>query len=178
NQNSVLNIGSPTKFYLDGYTSAQQVVLSGTFNDWSPHEIPMTKTTTGWEINYVLPSGNYEYKFVVDGKWITDPNNSLTTGSGDYVNSFVSVNPNWTFELDHLPHMKHVEVSGNFNGWSLEGYPLQRKGDQWVGEIYLPTGKCLYKFLVNDEWMVDPKNDLYENNEFGTRNSIVWISIQ
>ncbi|NQX93222.1 MAG: hypothetical protein HRT74_14065, partial [Flavobacteriales bacterium] len=164
NQNNVLNIGTPTHFSLDGYTSAHEVILSGSFNNWAPREVPMTKTTTGWEIDYVLPPGNYEYKFVVDGTWITDPHNPLMTGTGDYVNSFISVHPNWTFELTHQGPMEHVQVSGNFNNWSLDGYPMERQGDKWVVHLYLPTGKCIYKFLVNGRWLVDPHNDLYEHN--------------
>jgi hypothetical protein len=28
---------------------------------------------------------------------------------------------------------------------------------------------------VDGKWMIDPANDLWEDNEFGTGNSVLWI---
>ncbi len=53
---------------------AQAVFLSGEFNGWSPQTIPMKRAGNGpWEAVVPLPPGRYEYKFVADGQWITDP---------------------------------------------------------------------------------------------------------
>ena len=43
----------------------------------SENELVMDKTSTGWQFPYVVTAGNYEYKFIVDGKWILDPANKL-----------------------------------------------------------------------------------------------------
>jgi hypothetical protein len=90
NFNSVMGIGDSTLFSLKGFTGASKVVLSGSFNGWNTSELFMEKKETGWELYYVLGPGNYEYKFIVDGKWMTDPSNPFTTGSGDYQNSFLA----------------------------------------------------------------------------------------
>lgn len=53
---------------------AQEVFLSGTFNDWSPSAIQMERDTDGsWIAMVPLTSGRYEYKFVVDGRWCCNP---------------------------------------------------------------------------------------------------------
>lgn len=54
---------------------ATRVTLSGEFNGWSPEATPMKKDEQGrWTTTIALPAGRYEYKFVVDGQWIPDPN--------------------------------------------------------------------------------------------------------
>jgi 1,4-alpha-glucan branching enzyme len=52
----------------------EKVFIAGTFNDWNPSSHQMTRSETGeWEITLDLAPGTYEYRFVVDGEWITDP---------------------------------------------------------------------------------------------------------
>jgi len=53
------------------------VYLAGEFNGWSMRATPMADDDGDglWRTWYPLRSGrSYEYKFVVDGQWITDPN--------------------------------------------------------------------------------------------------------
>lgn len=51
----------------------QQVTLAGTFNHWRP-EIRLEENSAGWyACTLQLEPGAYEYKFVVDGRWMTDP---------------------------------------------------------------------------------------------------------
>lgn len=53
---------------------AKEIYLAGDFNDWSDHELLMNQTETGeWVIDIALSPGRYEYKFIVDGTWTTDP---------------------------------------------------------------------------------------------------------
>lgn len=55
---------------------ADQVFLAGDFNDWSPDAEPMEKGDDGiWRVTIELSPGTYEYKFVVDGTWMEDPEN-------------------------------------------------------------------------------------------------------
>ena len=72
NFNSVLRIGQTHLFRLRGFENAKNVLLSGSFNGWKTDELIMNKTGSGWELPYTLGAGNYEYKFIVDGKWVTD----------------------------------------------------------------------------------------------------------
>jgi serine/threonine protein kinase len=57
--------------------SAKAVFLAGEFNRWSPTATPMRKSPNGvWVATLQLPPGRYVYKFVVDGTWLIDPDNS------------------------------------------------------------------------------------------------------
>lgn len=54
---------------------AQDVCVAGSFNDWKPQATPMVPLGNDrWSKEFTLPDGRYEYKFVVDGVWITDIN--------------------------------------------------------------------------------------------------------
>lgn len=75
--NSVLSISSPTTFILKGHKEASEVFLAGTFNDWNPTTIPMKRKGDQWEICMKLEGGKHHYKFVIDGNWITDPENDI-----------------------------------------------------------------------------------------------------
>ena len=55
--------------------NANRVMLAGTFNNWHGEKTLLRKGKTGWETTMLLKPGKYEYKFVVDGKWINDPIN-------------------------------------------------------------------------------------------------------
>lgn len=53
---------------------AAVVAVAGTFNDWDPRRTPLRKRADGkWTTTVRLAPGRYEYRFVVDGKWISDP---------------------------------------------------------------------------------------------------------
>ena len=175
NFNSFMSLGDTLFFTLKGYTAAKSVILTGNFNAWNTQELQMAKTATGWKIPYVLRPGTYEYKFIVDGQWITDPDNPVTTGSGDLMNSLRTVQPNYTFVLNKYPNAKKVFLSGSFNNWADPGYPMQKKEGTWSAAVYLPAGKYTYKFIVDGKWIIDPDNPLYDENEYGTGNSVLWI---
>jgi len=55
-------------------TEAREVRVAGDFNGWSPEASPLKNTGAGkWIIRLMLRSGQYEYRFVVDGRWREDP---------------------------------------------------------------------------------------------------------
>ena len=67
---------------------ATSVTIAGTFNDWQPHATALLKLGAGrWARKLVLPPGIYEYRFVVDGKWMSDP-----TAAETALNPFGQVN--------------------------------------------------------------------------------------
>lgn len=175
NVNSFMGIGDTVVFRLAGFDSARQVVLSGSFNRWSPDELVMNKVQGGWELPYVLGRGYYEYKFIVDGRWMPDPANPSTTGSGDYTNSCLIVGANYTFRLAGFSDAQKVIVTGSFNGWQTESYRMNKTLDGWEFPVYLKPGKYTYKFIVDGTWLLDPANELWEPNAEGTGNSVLWI---
>ena len=67
--------------------AASQVNLAGNFNGWRPEATPMKNTGAGkWVVRLMLRSGQYEYRFVVDGRWIEDPGASQRVANpyGDF----------------------------------------------------------------------------------------------
>jgi hypothetical protein len=175
NTNSFIGIGDTLVFRLAGHEHANKVFLSGSFNGWNPGELSMNKVGDEWQLPYVLAAGNYEYKFVVDGKWITDPVNPFSTGSGDFENSFLAFKPNHLFLLEGFQDAKYILVTGTFNGWSRSDYKMVLRVDEWVFPMHLKPGRYSYKFIADGDWMLDPANLLWEENEFGTGNSVLWI---
>ncbi len=53
---------------------ARSVAVAGTFNNWDPNRTPMRKEGSSWKSTVTLAPGRYEYRFVVDGQWLSDPN--------------------------------------------------------------------------------------------------------
>jgi hypothetical protein len=174
--NSVIQIGKAYPFRLNGYIEAKQVILSGSFNGWRDNELYMRKTASGWELPYVLGPGNYEYQFIVDNKRIADPTSALTVAAGgNNRNSFLIINPNYEFRLKGFPTAKTVYLAGDFNNWNPKSLAMQKQGDEWVVPIHLGIGKHRYKYIIDGEWKLDPSNKLWEQNEYGNGNSIIWI---
>lgn len=79
------------RFKLNGYENAKEVFVSGTFNSWSPNNIPMEKEGNSWVAMVETEPGETGYKFIVDGKWITDPDNPKTMVENGYENSLIIV---------------------------------------------------------------------------------------
>lgn len=173
---STMAIGEPYRFSLKGFSKARRVAVAGNFNDWRPNELFMERTNEGWQLPYALGAGNYQYKFLVDGNWITDPANpSIVDDGKGNENSFMVIGANYDFRLKGYATAKSVQLSGDFIDWSERGLPMRRVGNEWIFPVYLARGKHLYKFIVDGKWILDPSNKFWEENELGTGNSVVWI---
>jgi 1,4-alpha-glucan branching enzyme len=163
-------------FVLPGFREAQKVEVAGSFNNWQYAEIFMERTKTGWQKAYHLAPGYYEYKFIVDGKWMPDPNNPQSVNSGEYENSCFVFGKNFTFRTSQWNEAKEVIVTGSFNGWRTDAHKMQRDDKGWFFDVYLAPGKYTYKFIVDGQWKLDPDNPLWEENEYGTGNSVLWVN--
>ena len=67
----------------------------GDFNNWDPKVHPMKRDDKGmWNKTVMIPPGQYEYKFLTDGKWIEDPHNDQNSPNcfGTY-NSVLNLDP-------------------------------------------------------------------------------------
>lgn len=60
------------RFSLKTNGNAKVVELAGDFNEWEPSRMRKNKDGSFVCVVPVEP-GTYEYKFVVDGDWVTDP---------------------------------------------------------------------------------------------------------
>jgi 1,4-alpha-glucan branching enzyme len=54
--------------------NAKSVCVAGDFTGWDLSPKPLKKDKTGcWKVSVSLEPGRHEYRFIVDGKWIDDP---------------------------------------------------------------------------------------------------------
>jgi len=52
---------------------------------------------------------------------------------------------------------------------------LKRTADGWELTLHLDKGKHLYKLVVDGKWILDPGNATWEQNEYETGNSVLWV---
>lgn len=78
------------------------------------------------------------------------------------------------FEL-FCPEAKEVFIAGSFNDWQINAQPLNKSGDYWVTESVLMPGRYEYRFIVDGQWMSDPKAADYAVNPFGALNSVLAV---
>jgi len=55
---------------------AREVRVTGSFSDWSFDGMPLQQRDDGlWEAVVPVTPGQHEYRFIIDGVWVKDPNN-------------------------------------------------------------------------------------------------------
>ncbi|HDP24575.1 MAG TPA: hypothetical protein ENN34_03945 [Deltaproteobacteria bacterium] len=72
---------------------ANKVYVVADFNDWKTSDTPMENVdgTGVWQTIVPLPSGRYEYKFFVDGQWVSDPDNPNKIENEYGENSYIEI---------------------------------------------------------------------------------------
>lgn len=174
NKNFVIR-DSMVRFFLRGNTEASKVVLAGSFSNWNPEELLMTKTDSGWIRDVKLTPGKYWYKFVVDGHWTVDTDNRTNENDGQGNTNSVFYYTNTLFQLKGYSNAKKVFLAGSFNGWNGKDLAMIRTADGWELPMYLADGTHTYRFVVDKEWMADPGNPLQLPNEYNDFNSVISI---
>lgn len=176
--NSFLSVGEKTnmRFQLKGFETAKSVILTGSFNDWNEQKIRMQFSDDAWTSEVPLRKGLHKYKFIVDGKWTLDPHGkTIESGVFGELDNWLIIAPNYTFQLNGFEDAKSIAVTGSFIGWSENGLIMDKNGARWELPVFLDHGKVTYKFIVDGKWITDPENELIEENEYGTGNSVLWI---
>lgn len=164
------------KFKLKGYTDAEKVILSGTFNRWDESGFKMKPTDNGWEVTLQLRPDTYQYKFIIDGKWITDPQNpSKIENEHEGYNSVIDVQKNVKFQLCNFQDAKTVILSADFNDWNEQEFKMNKVDGCWEYDQRLSGGKYHYKFIVDGNWITDPTNTVKEYDDKGNINSVCMV---
>ena len=164
------------RFFLPDHNDAQKVTLSGSFIDWDDEGFPMKKMDNGWEVILDLPPDRYEYKFIVDGNWMEDPNNPDKVLNQYHTwNSVLDIYQEVTFLLEGYEKAESVILTGSFSNWDMGAYPMHREGNIWVRRLELTGGKHWYKFIIDGEWITDPENPIKEHDGSGHINSVIMI---
>ncbi|MFH1797935.1 MAG: isoamylase early set domain-containing protein [Candidatus Omnitrophota bacterium] len=71
--------------------------------------------------------------------------------------------------------VKKIMLAGDFNKWNYSATPLIKTGSLWQKDLSLKPGRYEYKFIVDGNWVTDPKNNNKSWNSFGTENSVLVI---
>lgn len=164
-------------FTLSGFSRADKVILTGSFNNWDEDAIKMVKNDTGWTTKMRLSPGIYEYKFIVDGQWHHDNSNPLKlTNEHQTLNSILLVGKEVQFNLKGYHDIKNVVLSGSFNNWNEDAMQMNKTENGWNLSVPLPPGKHYYKFKIRRDWILDKDNPLEQKDERGNTNSVLIIN--
>lgn len=79
------------KFKLTGFKDAKEVFVAGSFNSWAAKNTPLKRENNLWVAEVECEPGIVNYKFIVDDRWITDPENPETVTENGYTNSYLIV---------------------------------------------------------------------------------------
>ena len=75
------------------------------------------------------------------------------------------------------PDAKAVFLAGDFNNWDPAKHSMRKyKGNIFKKKLKLKPGSYEYKFVVDNEWLLDPQNPEKQANDIGSENSVITIS--
>ena len=79
------------------------------------------------------------------------------------------------FRLE-APGAQQVCLVGNFNRWKVCATPLERvREDLWQISVELERGRHEYMFVVDNEWVSDPRAAVHVDDGFGNRNAVLIL---
>jgi len=78
------------------------------------------------------------------------------------------------FSIKPARPAQKVLLAASFNEWRPTALRRQKDGSYMV-TINLRPGTYEYKFIVDDEWTVDPDNPTWALNPYGTFNSVAHV---
>jgi Glycogen recognition site of AMP-activated protein kinase len=80
-----------------------------------------------------------------------------------------------TFVLPE-PAAQRVALGSEFNGWSPDATPMKRHADgHWETTVTLAPGRYQYKFIVDGQWIPDPRARENILSPLGTLNSVIEV---
>ena len=163
-------------FFLKGYQNARKVILAGSFNKWDENLFKMKKTSKGWELTLQLRPDLHQYKFIVDGEWMEDPENQNKVENEYHGhNSLIEVKADVEFVLYDFPKATKVFLAGDFNNWEMNDCQMTKSDKRWTYKIRLTGGKYHYKFIIDGKWILDPNNTVKEYDKKGNINSVKMV---
>ena len=78
----------------------------------------------------------------------------------------------FTFKPSNSP--RTVQLAGDFNNW--KPIQMRRETDRvFAVDVPLRSGTHQYKFIIDEQWVLDPDNTLSTPNCYGTTNSVARV---
>lgn len=158
---------------------AKKVVLAGSFNDWNESRTLLLKNGDSFALSVFLPDNDYQYRFIADGHWVSDPNNpNQVPNEHGETNSYLEIGEKFAvrFELPGFAHASRVILTGSFNGWNESAIVMQKEDSAWVSDIRLRKGFYAYKFIVDGKWTLAPSAQTIPSGVEGEMDN--WLVIQ
>ncbi|HXL58646.1 MAG TPA: hypothetical protein VN958_20430, partial [Chitinophagaceae bacterium] len=164
-------------FFLRGNITAKRVILSGSFINWSPDALSMNKTDSGWIAYVKLGPGKYWYKFIIDGNWVTDRDNSITEADDQRnINSIFFI-PNTDFTFNGSRDAKKVYLIASSLNWGLVELQMYKVQGGWKLPLYLAEGVYSYHFIADGKKIIDQKNPDQLPDEKDNPSSVLYINM-
>ena len=79
------------------------------------------------------------------------------------------------FEVKPANGAKKVQLAGDFTNWRPVEM-LKQKNGAYAATVPVPLGNHEYKFIMDGQWVVDPDNNAWALNPYGTLNSVAQVS--
>ncbi len=78
----------------------------------------------------------------------------------------------------YAPQARTVTVAGDFNKWKTDADEMNGTDGMWNIDLKLRPGVYSYSFVVDGKsWVADPGAQSYADDGFGSRNSVLRVSI-
>ncbi len=142
--------------------AVDEVYLVGDFNDWDEEADPMVRDGDLWKLTVPLEKGRYEYAFIVDGEWTTDPSNpdEVKDREEDLVYSVIHVKrsgkvqkPRKRLTLRVHTHEDHVfDMTARYN--RVDAFYLAGSLAFEHRETYVPSARARLGYSWGrEEWL-------------------------
>jgi hypothetical protein len=171
-----------------------EVAVTGQFNNWSKKGWRMEKVDEfTYQLRKRIPDFNDafppDFKYVINGRFIADPEGNITDPKSfkdDFLEDIYKVDlsvievheeGSVVFFLYGYQNRKEVILAGSFNGWNEHAIRMNKTSFGWELRADLPPGRYEYKFIADGEWLHDPKAKENVQNEHGTLNSVLYITL-
>ena len=146
-------------------------------------------------LTYPLEEGmsNIEYRLVVDGLWMTDPQNQniISDGSGISLSRFMIPEKEGPPESPRIDsntvtfryigtQNQRVYVYGDFNNWDPYMYRMSEEPGTgtYSCRLRISSGRYRYKYIVDGTSMPDPLNDEKSIDAFGKNVSVLTVPVE
>lgn len=71
---------------------------------------------------------------------------------------------------------RSVHLAGDFNDWRINELPLHEESPgRWRTRVVLPPGTYQYRFIVDGQWVDDPRACRMAPNPFGSSNCEIEV---
>uniref|UniRef100_A0A7S0ZJH6 AMP-activated protein kinase glycogen-binding domain-containing protein n=1 Tax=Timspurckia oligopyrenoides TaxID=708627 RepID=A0A7S0ZJH6_9RHOD len=137
----------------------REAQVVGSWSRWR-ERVPMTRENSKWVADVALRPGVYEFKFVIDGKWVVDSTQEIRRDDFGNENNVLRVG---LFEHEFVWDKcaaKTVNLTGSFDAWSTRLPMAEEKSvlsgsSRFVTRRPLPPGRYEYKFIIDGDWYYD-----------------------